>query len=847
MALVLHSLPDKEIEDIFNLQHTLSQGELSTLFETIIENISRSLESIHLSVFTLEQNVKVDEYHIQDLNPLGDAMRRIEPLIISLSDLNEIMLNKGINKGQQITKIQSEWSSLQHFLTSVKKQVMISHDEKELIRTVESLLLKMDDVSTMIFDFQERKQHMSFYQQHSPTSSSSEAYSESTTTTATNDLFLDTESIASSTVTGNKWSQQNSKDDQLMMDIDAAYEPLLQSIEHIYHRITSLQVPNPLLNRRFEKVKEKWELLQYERDELKFEHKEDRWLAVFRRVADQVDVMIDGLDRSVVQCYSIIQQAKDYQLQQQQQQHLSSMNVFDKFSKSFLRTFHHNHTPSTTTSSTKTNLQRVDKEKFRSIEKSFEAKYKYYTPSIDRMLAMLGNGISARVSRDNQTSQRHESMLQRWHHLKEVMDELRMRDLIETERIIHSNSTSTSSIESGSRNNSNSSSNAWKGIRYKTPEPKSYDERQRSTTPNQSNRNSIGRSSPRSNGQSLLRGSISDSSSVGSSPSSNRQTKTPRPTRNGSTTTTNKKIVEDFYDEDERHYGVDLMKLNHTRRPPSVNSNANHYIRSNSTLERKRSQDRPFTSTRSKTPNPPSSLNRKSSTSHLTNPTIRSKSSMGDLMTPSRHHMRSTTPSLIPRPKTPKEERAVSPMIPRPRSQLKHNTNSNKPPPVPPIPKYVISHQNDYAAYRDPLLVRKKQSMTSLRHSNNINNNNTNSNTTTTMEISFHDECIYHPDPKDPLDVEVGQIINASPISIKCSRAQPGRYYFGNELSMSSMGGKKMYTCKLMTYGDRRGGQFKNNKVLIRVGGGWQDLEFFLLEHSSLMASDVVVRSFGSK
>ncbi|EPB92689.1 hypothetical protein HMPREF1544_00418 [Mucor circinelloides 1006PhL] len=63
---------------------------------------------------------------------------------------------------------------------------------------------------------------------------------------------------------------------------------------------------------------------------------------------------------------------------------------------------------------------------------------------------------------------------------------------------------------------------------------------------------------------------------------------------------------------------------------------------------------------------------------------------------------------------------------------------------------------------------------------------------------------------------------------------------------MSSMGGKKMYTCKLMTYADRRGGQFKNNKVLIRVGGGWQDLEFFLLEHSSLMASDVVVRSFGA-
>lgn len=103
---------------------------------------------------------------------------------------------------------------------------------------------------------------------------------------------------------------------------------------------------------------------------------------------------------------------------------------------------------------------------------------------------------------------------------------------------------------------------------------------------------------------------------------------------------------------------------------------------------------------------------------------------------------------------------------------------------------------------------------------------------------------MYHPDPKDPLDVEVAQIMNASPITIRCQRAEPGKYYFGNELSLSSMGGKKLYTCKLMTYTNRKGGQFKNNKVLIRVGGGWQDLEFFLLEHSSLMATDVVVRSY---
>lgn len=804
------SLPDKEIEHVFNSHDALSQSELVNVFQTIINKISEGLESIHLATFTLEQHVLQDDYTVHDLEPLENSMIRMEPLIHVLSDLSDIILEKG-DDGQnpqqatqqiKITRIQSEWSSLQHFLASVKKQLITSNNQKELTNAVELLLLQIDDISTMMFDFQERKHAF-------PTSSStSESVTTNTTTTESSSTFnLDSSSEQT------KWIQTN-KDDQLMIDIDTAFEPLLQSIEQIYHRINSMPTVDTNLNRKFEKVKEKWEILQYERDELKFEHKEDRWLAVFRRVADQVDVMIDGLDRSVVQCYTLINQTREWQATQ-------TTSTFDKFSKSFLRSFHHQ-TPT---------IPPVDKEKFKSIEKSFEAKYKYYTPSIDRMLGMLGNGIAARASRDNSTAQRHDSMIQRWNNLKDVMDELRMRDLVETERIISCTTSSSSAASSSS--SPSESRHGWKGIRYRTPEPSLQDRSVRSITPNSGlGRHSLGRSSPRKSHhvdhQSLLRGSLSDSSSVGSSPSQqqqtrssvSRQTKTPRPTRNGSST--NKR--EDFYDEDERYYGVDLMKLQNTR-PPSSNT-----LRSDS---RSLSVERPLKNVRSKTPNPP--------TSKTTRQTIRSKSSMGDLMTnramsPSTMR-RSVTPSLIPRPKTPKEEsmRSPSPMIPRPRSQVRNNHQMDKPPPVPPIPKYVISHENDYASYRDPVL-RKKQSMPALRHRSS----------NTTMEISFHEDSVYHANPKDPLDVEVGQIVNASPIAIKCQKAQPGRYYFGNELSMSSMGGKKMYTCKLMTYGDRRGGQFKNNKVLIRVGGGWQDLEFFLLEHSSLMASDVVVRSFKS-
>lgn len=97
---------------------------------------------------------------------------------------------------------------------------------------------------------------------------------------------------------------------------------------------------------------------------------------------------------------------------------------------------------------------------------------------------------------------------------------------------------------------------------------------------------------------------------------------------------------------------------------------------------------------------------------------------------------------------------------------------------------------------------------------------------------------VYRPNPKDPLDVEVAKVINASPISIKCQRGPGGggKYLFGSELSPSPGGGKKMYTCKLMTYTDRRSSdKVPRNKVLVRVGGGWQDLEMFLLDHANLM------------
>ncbi|KAI9256678.1 hypothetical protein BY458DRAFT_303390, partial [Sporodiniella umbellata] len=455
--------------------------------------------------------------------------------------------------------------------------------------------------------------------------------------------------------------------------------------------------------------------------------------------------------KSVAHCQSFIHQIKSWSQQQQ-----SSY-------KAILRSFQH-----------KTNTCPIDLEKFKSIEKGFEAKLKYYTPSIDRMLAILGNGISSRGAKEIAIQQRHDMMTQRWNHLKEVMHELKSKDLIEAERLL-----------SGGQNTKKTTN--WKGIRYRTPEPNAkHDPKVQNNYPPLC---------------SPLRGSISDSSSSSQLP---KRAYTPK---SGSVEDQHTK-VGDFYEEDERHFGIDILK-------PKKNTKRTvlpHQVERPSTTQDIRS--------RTKTPS-----RRDLNVSHPQKQTgggYRSKSSIGDIrvdrvMSPSTA-TRSITPSLIPRAKTPKNtSRTNSPMIPHTKSTRTKNLS--------PTP----------AGHFSQSTLRKKQSMPLLRHKPSF------------MEISVNEDGKYLPDPKDPLDLEVAQIMNASPISIRCQRVDSGKYYFGSEQSLSSMGGRKLYTCKLMVYTDRKNGKLKNNKVLIRVGGGWQDLEFFLLEHSSLMASDVVVRTYTGK
>jgi hypothetical protein len=151
--------------------------------------------------------------------------------------------------------------------------------------------------------------------------------------------------------------------------------------------------------------------------------------------------MMDGLEKTVNQCLSV---------------HRSSPSV----SSSTINT-------ASTTGGNGASSPSGDK--IRSIEKNFEAKYKYYTPSITKMLMMLGNGIAARVSRNVATLQRHEAMVQRWNQLKSTMDQLRRKDMPDIEKVMLDRPVSPSS--SRYSDHSDKSHTSWMDGRFKSPEP----------------------------------------------------------------------------------------------------------------------------------------------------------------------------------------------------------------------------------------------------------------------------------------------------------------------------------------------------------------------------------------
>jgi len=106
--------------------------------------------------------------------------------------------------------------------------------------------------------------------------------------------------------------------------------------------------------------------------------------------------------------------------------------------------------------------------------------------------------------------------------------------------------------------------------------------------------------------------------------------------------------------------------------------------------------------------------------------------------------------------------------------------------------------------------------------------------------LSLHD---YVPNDIDPLDLEVANVVNNMPHGLLVERIDPplkksqipkdreeikAQYGFSNSLS------KKIVTCRLTTLTrSGKAGDVMTKKVMCRVGGGWQDLQMYILNRQA--------------
>ncbi|ORZ17246.1 hypothetical protein BCR42DRAFT_414233 [Absidia repens] len=803
-------LPCQQIDSLMD-QHTfLTLEDKTKQLSDITTSVSHWIETIHLALFTLEQNIKQhNTATLEDTQLVDDTVQRMNPVIDSLTDLADGMEDTtdddtiALSARSKITKIQSEWSGLQHFLSSVKQSFVSMDEEKQLRLLMDQVLVQIEDLSLLVFQYQEQR-------------------SSGLATTTTLLDIKDTPPSTSST------PPSNATADDILVDIDNRVGPVFGDVNKIYARMVIDTPPTDatgILVKRHRMIQERWECLRVEIDELKADLKEDRWLTVFKQVADQVEAMMDGLDKTVEQCQAMVKQVPTAAAAQQQQYPVPPKGIL-RSSKS-----HHSSASVSSNSSSGSagSPPPVDHTKLRSVEKNFEAKYKYCNPLITKMLS--------------------------------IMDDLRIRDLPDVERLLVFDrpiSPAWSKVSDRSDKSGNS-------YRYKSPEPTSYD-----LFDHRSSASSLGSLGGRARSPLSIQHQHQQLHQYGN---------------NGYMSPTAQ--LYGMHEELRRGRSVTPSSGTGSRDPISLWRSTNGASPvSGRTLARTTSplsgyQDilKPSTSD---TPSLGSNSTRSTMKYSTTSPSLwqedvsarqspartpsRCKSRQDELpyggrrsVTPVR---RAGTPSMIPRPKTPSQDQGGmnASQIPRPRSSMLRASPSmmapspssflasSSPPPSPPhkFSSPILNHQTRLMNDDHRFFTQTPPPPSSRRYYDFAEEDED-----FFDEDDDEEEDSEYSDPKDALDVEVAKVINGNPIRIQCERGtQPGRYYFGHELNPTPGGGRKVYTCKLMTYTnrERRTNGFgvqtthgksttTRKKVLTRVGGGWIDLEIFLLEHHNLMLS----------
>ncbi|KAF9568863.1 hypothetical protein EC968_002835 [Mortierella alpina] len=403
---------------------TIELPPLSANFRKMAADLSLWLETAEKAVFSLEMDIQQDGASgRQDVSELDLIMSRFHPNIDMLRELKEKIKSRlpataeansvtsthaeelhsvdndfaqdALISEQELertaSKIQSSWSTLNSMMGRVKGVLASVRVRGDLLTQMEVVLAEVEEIGLDIDSFREELARQAL-----------DAGASKTSQSVSSPPYLLPSVTAESMATSVEEIKAKQPDTEALTLLDSRIESLGTTIDALTARIESLPLDDPKreeLREHYAQLLRLWDDGKARREKINVEMKERRWLGVFEQVAGQVESMMESVDRAVVHCKGLIDQIK--------------VMVKDKVIPA----------------------APIDREHLYTIFKSFEAKHKYYAPAINKMLNMLENGIESRMTRDPDVIEKHRSMKERWDHLRGGLDQVEL-DMSSIEKML---------------------------------------------------------------------------------------------------------------------------------------------------------------------------------------------------------------------------------------------------------------------------------------------------------------------------------------------------------------------------------------------------------------------------
>ncbi|KAG0209823.1 hypothetical protein BGX28_009929 [Mortierella sp. GBA30] len=378
-------VPYSDIYHALSSHDTIPLKTLHERFNSAATSLTTWLENAEMAVFALQMDVGQEgATDKRDVGEMDVIMNRFQPNVDMLVELKEKIESrlKAITPAEQeeiahrqieqdlkqtTTSIKSSWTSLKQMLENVKGDLAGARLRAELMTHMDNVLTDIDDICSSIDAYNNERSAM----------------------TSDEEGFLPSKAASSEAE-----AQAKQRSLETLAQVDSRIELLISRIDFLDNRVGSLPTDEASLGNeskdalqsRYQQVLCRWDDLKFRRERVSEELKEDRWLEVFEQVSEQVESMMDSMERAIVHCQGLLDQIKGMVRQK---------IVPDA---------------------------PIDREHLYSIFKSFEAKHKYYAPAVNKMLDMLENGIESRMTRNHDVISRHQAMNLKWDQLQDGLE-----------------------------------------------------------------------------------------------------------------------------------------------------------------------------------------------------------------------------------------------------------------------------------------------------------------------------------------------------------------------------------------------------------------------------------------